>query len=177
MTFGAGGAHFPQSRGGSGGGACLSHGGGSPPSWGQPGSLGGLSSGHQSPQPCHYREGAAEDKTPILWTGRRSRLGPSCPCAAVGTLFIQHPGKPRPRVGGVAQVSPLPGGEAGLGRGPFPVEAGISQAWEPAPRGGGRGPAWAARGQGREPAQAASLTASEAGLAPRHLAPPGEVPA
>ena len=76
----------------------------------------------------------------------------------MGTLLVQHLGKPRPRAGGVAQVSPLLGREAGLGRGPFPGEAGISQAWEPGP-------------QGRR------LTASEAGLAPRQLAPLGEVPA
>lgn len=55
-------------------------------------------------------------------------------------------------------MSPLLGREAGLGRGPFPVEAGISQAWEPGP-------------QGRR------LMASEAGLAPHQLAPLGEVPA
>lgn len=52
---------------------------GGPPSWGQPGGLGSLSSGHQSRQPCHYRQGAAEDKTPILWMGRRSRLDPATP--------------------------------------------------------------------------------------------------
>ena len=67
------------------------------------------------------------------WEGRAAWTQP--PRKAVGTPLVQHPGKPRPRAGGVAQVSPLLGKEAGLGRGPFPLEAGISQAWEPGPPG------------------------------------------
>ena len=88
-----------------------------------------------SSKPCHYRQGAAEDETPILWMGRQSRLDPAAPGRLWAPGSFNTRGSRDPGRAGLLRC-PLLGKEAGLGRGPFPLEAGISQAWEPGPQGG-----------------------------------------
>lgn len=118
-----------------------------------------------SSEPCHYRQGAAEDETPILWMGRQSRLDPAAPGRLWAPGSFNTRGSRDPGRAGLLRC-PLLGKEAGLGRGPFPLEAGISQAWEPGPPGRRLSPP-------PRPAWRTSSRLPGRGACPTHPASPG----
>lgn len=151
VTFRAGGSPLPTVRGRLGE-AVPAFPRGGPPILGLLEALGSLHLAIKAVSPVITGREQLRTRRPFYgWAGGAAWTQP--PPEAVGTPVRSTPREAETQGrGGVAQVSLSLGKGGRAGRGPFPVEAGISQAWEPRPPGG-------------------RLMASEAGLAPTSWLP------